>query len=155
MDILALLLLTLLVFISTFVIINNKSDTDTDTQFGGSTNTMNFDSRNINEIRNVDNVLDRQVTFNKSSVNPIISNFGARINQCNSNSNSPVSVNSNLKTLIQYNQPYMFDEPEIINGKYYRDWKYPEKPINIKFLKDPVKYCNINPNEYPCIETKK
>jgi hypothetical protein len=44
----------------------------------------------------------------------------------------------------------MFDKAEIVDGRYYRDWKYPRKPISVEFIKNPAKYCKAHPFEYPC-----
>lgn len=55
--------------------------------------------------------------------------------------------------IVKARQPYMFDKPEIIkkDGEmFYHDWRYPQKPINVKFAADPIGYCKKNPGIYPC-----
>jgi hypothetical protein len=57
-----------------------------------------------------------------------------------------------INDAIRQYQPYMYDEPEIINyydTPLYRDWRYPERPIDIKFAANPEKYCEENPHIYP------
>jgi hypothetical protein len=47
----------------------------------------------------------------------------------------------------------MWDEAEIINHydhAFYRDWRYGEQPIDIRFAANPEKYCLSHPNSYPC-----
>lgn len=56
--------------------------------------------------------------------------------------------------IIKARQPYIFgDKAEVImkDGEmFYHDWRYPLKPINVKFAADPKKYCKENPGLYPC-----
>lgn len=54
---------------------------------------------------------------------------------------------------IKQYQPYMYDQPDILNyydHPLYRDWRYPERPIDIQFAANPAKYCALNPHVYPC-----
>lgn len=63
-----------------------------------------------------------------------------------------VSGNHPLRDLIKKYQPYMYDSPEIINYydyPFYRDWRYPERPIDPKFLANPEKYVAEYPYIYP------
>lgn len=49
-------------------------------------------------------------------------------------------------------QPYMYDKLELVTlygKKFYRDWRYPERPIEIGFSINPKKYCEENPQVYP------
>jgi len=39
---------------------------------------------------------------------------------------------------------------EVIDGKFYRDWKWPQMPVAIEFGLNPDKYCAVHPSEYPC-----
>ena len=39
---------------------------------------------------------------------------------------------------------------EIVDGKFYRDWKWPQMPVAIEFGLNPDKYCSAHPGEYPC-----
>jgi len=57
-----------------------------------------------------------------------------------------------INQIIKRYQPYMYDESEIINyydKPFYRDWRYPERPIDIKFAINPNKYSVENPHIYP------
>lgn len=58
-----------------------------------------------------------------------------------------------IYTMIDHKQPYMFDKPIVVDyygSLNYWDWKYPQKPIDIKFAADPKGFCKRNPNSYPC-----
>lgn len=64
-----------------------------------------------------------------------------------------ISPNDPISAKIKKLQPYMYDEPEIINlydYPFYRDWRYPENPIDPRFAANPEKYCEANPQVYPC-----
>ena len=39
---------------------------------------------------------------------------------------------------------------DLIKNKFYEDWRYPEMPIDIDFLRNPCNYCEKNPIMYPC-----
>jgi len=39
---------------------------------------------------------------------------------------------------------------EVIDGKFYRDWKWPQMPIAVEFGLNPEKYCSMYPGVYPC-----
>jgi len=50
-------------------------------------------------------------------------------------------------------QPYMYDTAQFVtlyDIPFYRDWRYPERPIDLNFANDPKKYCAENPQVYPC-----
>jgi hypothetical protein len=58
-----------------------------------------------------------------------------------------------IRQIIKHRQPYMYDQAEIINyydHPFYRDWRYPERPIDPKFAANPQRYCELNPHVYPC-----
>lgn len=58
-----------------------------------------------------------------------------------------------IRQVIQQYQPYFYDQAEIINQydfPFYRDWRYPERPIDPQFAINPEKYCEKNPQVYPC-----
>jgi len=65
-----------------------------------------------------------------------------------------ITDNSPIKKIIKKYQPYIYDNKvDIINyydNPYYRDWRYGEKPVSVKFASDPKKFCEKNPIEYPC-----
>ena len=64
-----------------------------------------------------------------------------------------ISDKDPISYAIKQYQPYMYDQPEIINyydHAFYRDWRYPERPIDIRFAVNPQKYCELNPHIYPC-----
>jgi len=50
--------------------------------------------------------------------------------------------------------PYMYDDKPALVKYYdqplYRDWRFQEKPIDIRFASNPEKFCASNPNVYPC-----
>ena len=119
-----------------------------------------------NELDNVDKVLERPVKLGTSNVtllesdpDPVDLNgrTGRKYKRVKhimdwcSPSNEIVSSKPDTD-LIKYRQPYMYDEAEIINGRFYRDWRYPEKPIDVQFLKDPKAYCKANQFQYPCVK---
>ncbi len=61
--------------------------------------------------------------------------------------------NHPLREVIRHNQPYMWDQAEIINHydhAFYRDWRYGEQPVDIRFAANPEKYCQMHPSAYPC-----
>ena len=120
-----------------------------------------------NELDNVDKVLERPVKLGKSNVKLLESDpdpvdlIGRTGRTYKRNKHimdwcppsKPIYNKADLDMdLIQYRQPYMYGNAEIINGHFYRDWRYPEKPINIAFLKDPDAYCKANPSQYPCFK---
>jgi hypothetical protein len=64
-----------------------------------------------------------------------------------------VSEKDPISYAVKQYQPYMYDRPEIINFDdypLYRDWRYPETPIDIRFAANPEKFCSMNPQVYPC-----
>jgi len=63
-----------------------------------------------------------------------------------------ITENDPARYLIQKYQPYMYDQAEIINYydyPLYRDWRYPEQPIDIRFAVNPEKYVQQHPHVYP------
>lgn len=53
---------------------------------------------------------------------------------------------------VKERQPYIFDKPYILyyyGYPFYYDWRYPERPIDIKFATNPEKYVEQNPHLYP------
>ena len=70
-----------------------------------------------------------------------------------SNKLTCIGENHPLRTTIQKYQPYMFDKPDLINyydQPFYRDWRYPLMPIDVRFATNPEKYCEQFPHVYPC-----
>jgi len=64
-----------------------------------------------------------------------------------------IKENHPIRKMIGNYQPYIFDQPEIDNYydyPFYRDWRYPERPIDIRFSVNPKQYCANNPHVYPC-----
>jgi len=60
-----------------------------------------------------------------------------------------------INSVISKYQPYIYDKPNIINyydQPLYRDWRYPEQPIDIRFAANPEKYCEQFPHAYPCFK---
>jgi hypothetical protein len=58
-----------------------------------------------------------------------------------------------IRRLIGQYQPFMYDKPRIIDfyeHPFYRDWRYAEQPVDIRFPVDPNKFCARNPVVYPC-----
>jgi hypothetical protein len=70
----------------------------------------------------------------------------------NKNQLTCIDEKNPIRRAIQHYQPFMYDEAEIINYydyPFYRDWRYPERPIDVKFAANPEKYCEEHPNIYP------
>lgn len=64
-----------------------------------------------------------------------------------------IGENHPIRAIIQEHQPFMYDQAKILNvydHPFYRDWRYPERPIDPRFAANPVKYCEKNPHIYPC-----
>ena len=54
--------------------------------------------------------------------------------------------------ILEY-QPYMYPNMNLLNFydyPFYRDWRYPEQPIDPQFASDPSGYCAKNRLVYPC-----
>ena len=166
-------LITLIIVLCTFSLLFSGSQT----QIGGSSydasssQLIGFDYvKKQNELDNVDKVLERPVRLGKTIVqlldseqDPVdsLGRTGRKIKRIShildwcppidkTDANADIDFD-----LIQYRQPYMFDKPALIRGRYYRDWRYPEKPVDIKFLKNPKAYCKSNPFQYPCVSDMK
>ena len=57
--------------------------------------------------------------------------------------------------VLRNRQPYIYPDESAFEyyGKlYYHDWKYPLRPIDVKFAANPQKYCRRNPQIYPCYD---
>jgi hypothetical protein len=66
-----------------------------------------------------------------------------------------IPKNHPLNNVIAHHQPYMWEKPNIINyydTPYYRDWRYPLQPIDVRFAANPAKYCEQFPMAYPCAD---
>jgi len=64
-----------------------------------------------------------------------------------------ISEQDPVSYAVKQYQPYMYNRPEIINYydfPFYRDWRYPEQPIDVRFAVNPQKFCALNPQVYPC-----
>lgn len=127
----------------------------------------NYQQR-LNEIVDTDRVLDRTVVPGKQKIStlkvplsdPHITDKYHRVGKVkqrtlNFKDKKKVCIPPNhpVYQLINDQQPYMFDRPELVDyygRQYYWDWRYPRKRIDIKFLTDPKGYCKKNPNTYPC-----
>ena len=126
-------------------------------------------TQRLNEIENTDFVLDRPVTPGK----PRINNLDLRFSCPTDNHVEKVVGKISKKTLIfkdieqnkipnseatntiiDDRQPYMFSRgPHVVDyyeGRFYYDWRYPRKPISVKFAADPKGYCKNNLGVYPC-----
>lgn len=60
-----------------------------------------------------------------------------------------------LRNVVRQYQPYIYDENNAHFVNYYdqplyRDWRYPERPIDLRFAANPEKYCEQFPHVYPC-----
>ena len=135
-------------------------------------------NRSINELTDVDEVLKRKTEPGKAGINTleltdgkvsdypdIITSEKSKDESSKSKDFSEVSPpyhdktlrcipkNHPIKKYISKYQPYMLNKPTIVDyygSQFYNDWRYPLKPISLKFLADPVKYCKLNPSAYPC-----
>lgn len=66
-------------------------------------------------------------------------------------SKSPVTCIANNPLISKY-KPYILGD-NIVNyydHPFYWDWRYPERPIDVKFATNPISYCRLNSNVYPC-----
>jgi len=66
---------------------------------------------------------------------------------------SCISDKHPLRKIVKKLQPYMYDDAEFVDHydqPLYRDWRYQERPIDVRFAVNPQKYCEKNPNVYPC-----
>ena len=64
-----------------------------------------------------------------------------------------IPQNAPIRALVGKYQPYMYDQPKILDyydTPLYRDWRYPQQPIDLRFLANEEKYCAQFPNAYPC-----
>lgn len=64
-----------------------------------------------------------------------------------------ISSRHAIKKYVKKYQPFMFQKPKIVDyygSQFYYDWRYPQKPVSLKFLANPMKYCRDNPEIYPC-----
>lgn len=127
--------------------------------------------RRINEIIDTDRVLDRKVVPGKKSISNLIlrdskpettenclklqkcqKNRGMRFHKDDPKEVTCISETHPVRTLIEEKQPYMMDKSEIINyygSQSYWDWRFPRKPIDIRFAVNPKKYVKEHPNTYP------
>jgi len=63
-----------------------------------------------------------------------------------------IKGNAPLMKRIEKYQPYMYNRAELVtlyDHPFYRDWRYPERPIDVRFAANPKKYCAENPHIYP------
>lgn len=122
----------------------------------------------FNELHDVDRVLDRPVKpGNKfiSKLEPLLSKREGtdtclffrqptkRLFKFKDIEKQCIPKNHPIYTAIEHKQPYMFTKPVVVDyygSLNYWDWKYPQKPIDIKFAADPKGFCKKNPNSYPC-----
>lgn len=66
---------------------------------------------------------------------------------------SCISENHPLRKRVEKLQPYMYDKAKFVkhyDWPLYRDWRYQERPIDLRFAVNPQKYCEKNPHVYPC-----
>ena len=63
---------------------------------------------------------------------------------------SPIPIPSqDIKVLVEARQPSFLKEALIIDGKYYHDQRYPQRPVSVEFAKDPERFVREHPDEYP------
>ena len=118
--------------------------------------------RRFNEIVDVNNVLNRPTRIGKEAIaklgfvsddnfayihgkpNVKMTVFRDPVKHC-------IDKNHPIYPLVEKLQPYMFGRiPHVIDGQFYYDWRYPEKPIDLKFAASPNGYCKLYPYRYPC-----
>jgi hypothetical protein len=129
-------------------------------------------SRQYKELDDVDHVLTRPLVPGKKDINELIA-YNAQVRTVN-NGIMPSEASSSLvlaspaapaipaaavdpilpvdkdtRALIEARQPAFLREALIINGKYYYDRQYPQRPVSIDFARDPEKYVREHPDEYP------
>lgn len=136
----------------------------------------------LDELQDTDNVLKRPTIAGKPHINQLepnhewddpIDRYEAPTDQPQSTVQPPtkddtwrqdpklqcLNPDSPVYSLIEQRQPYLFDQPEVVGvdvtkQPHYYDWRYPRKPISIKFATDPSGYCKRHPNTYPCYVIK-
>lgn len=112
----------------------------------------------INELNDVDRVLDRPLRPpNKDiyNISLLPSSPDALTHYPASKSNiddihRDYKLSPGLYSVLAKYSPY--DKPEIVqyySEYYYRDWRFPEKPISIKFAENPEKFIMDFPKQYP------
>jgi len=124
-------------------------------------------AQRMNEIVNTDRVLDRPVKAAANRItkliiplsNPVqtdkykqIGKHKQKTLRFTDQKELKIPKNHQVYTFVDERQPYMFDQPTVIDNsgkKFYWDWRYPRKPIDIRFAIDPVGYCKKHPNTYP------
>ena len=107
-----------------------------------------FTSINIKDDWNV------QPNKSNSSINTI------DFSQSNFIELSPEEKNElTLSKLTQEQKEYLYSlqihktgNLELINGQFYIDKRYPERPIDINFAINPEHYCKLNKLTYPCYQ---
>jgi hypothetical protein len=93
--------------------------------------------------------VDEKSVFTEQTDPNIVTHRQSKLNSSNL---TCIQANDPIRRVISKYQPYMYDTPEIINcydHAFYRDWRYPERPIDVKFAANPDKYCEQNPQIYP------
>lgn len=163
-----------LVLIATYLIYKIHTDTD---QTGGDLKQMDISNRyqdpyytrQFRELDDVDNVLNRPLeATNKDIARLVASNTFGGAGKPNIGDHPEIrstpktyldfmdimnkETPKEVKVLIESKQPYFLDEALIIERdghKYYWDWRYPKQPISLDFAKDPERYTQLHPNEYP------
>lgn len=62
-------------------------------------------------------------------------------------------LNDNGKETIKKFSPYLFDDGcktfTCYGNKFYYDYRFPRKPIEVEFANDPVNYIKEHPKRYP------
>lgn len=95
---------------------------------------------------------DRHVKLEQTNPDVVSHRYSKLSYDRNKNNLTCIKENDTLRDRIKEYQPYMYDEAEIINyydNPFYRDWRYPERPIDIRFAINPKKYVEENPHIYP------
>jgi len=122
-------------------------------------------SRQYNELNNVNNVLKRPlVSTNKyiNNITPLFSSLSTDsqkaellepiVKYMDFSDIVTVPTSENLKSIVESKQPYFMGNAKVTDfyeGKYYWDWRFPKQNISVEFAKDPIKFCQEHPKEYP------
>ena len=151
-----LLILLILLILSLFFLTIKKTEFFQNMTPKSEFSIVNKYLKNQNEINNVDTVLNRPVLPGKniiSKVRPYNSIKIKDVNRFDDKKLLCLTENHPLRKKIIKYQPYMYGKSSKIvdyyGSMFYRDWRYPLKPISLKFLANPIKYIKENPTIYP------
>jgi hypothetical protein len=112
--------------------------------------------RTKDELKDVDTVLSRETKSPTGEHELSISNIEPARNETDSfdvftppDRLAVVPPSKETLELVSKLQPGFLGESPLLNGEYYYDSRFPERPISMKFLTDPS-FCTLERIRYPC-----